>query len=87
VRLVLSDDQLIEELRDTFAAETRTIEPEPGVLASIHHELQRPTRGGLLRSRSVSGVAAGTRDPARAAGDDQHPSEHPSDRVTSVEVV
>ena len=77
---MLSDDQLIDELRETFAAETSTIEPDPGVLASVRQELQRPPRRGLLRSRSVSGVAAGTRDPADAAGDDLPPGEHPRDR-------
>jgi hypothetical protein len=36
---VLSDDQIIDEVRRAFAAQTDQIDPRPGLLGRIHHEL------------------------------------------------
>ena len=64
--VVLSDDQIIDELRRTLAAETDQIDPRPGLLGRVHQELaatparERQARRPRFRADAiVAALAAG----------------------------
>ena len=62
---MLSDDQIIDELRRALVAETDRIDPRPGLLGRVHQELaataarERPRRRRFRADVVVTAVAAG----------------------------
>ncbi|MGI8559665.1 MAG: hypothetical protein ACR2ND_15415 [Solirubrobacteraceae bacterium] len=67
---MLTDDQIIDELRRALAAETDGIDPRPGLLGRVHHELAAipATRWRPRRPRFPAGAIVTTLATAVAVG-------------------